>query len=55
MPKSSLCDYSDEHILTSGTITIIEAGPDVAVKRAYEGKIDLIFKNCHSKKYRNFA
>ena len=32
MISSDLCDYSDEYILVSGTITITGAGDDTATK-----------------------
>ena len=32
MSRSSLCDYSDAYILTSGTITITGAGADDTAK-----------------------
>ena len=36
MLMSSLCDYSDAHILVSGTITITGAGNDDVVRQLYE-------------------
>ena len=36
MIKSNLCDYSDAYILFSGTVTITEAGADVAAKKTNE-------------------
>ena len=46
MLKSSLCDYSDAHILIKGTITITGAGDAAAVRQADERNKDVIFKNC---------
>ena len=46
MLKSSLCDYSDAHILIKETITITGAGDDAAVRQADERNKDVIFKNC---------
>ena len=36
MLMSSLCDYSDAHILVSGTKTITGAGNDDVVRQLYE-------------------
>ena len=36
MLKSSLCDYSDAHILVKGTITITGAGDDAGARQADE-------------------
>ena len=44
MLKSSLCDYRNEYILVSGTITITGAGTDYAVKRLDERNKEVIFK-----------
>ena len=38
MLKSSLCDYSDTYILSSGTIAVTGDGEDDNVKRADEIK-----------------
>ena len=46
MLKSSLCDYSDAHILVKGTITINERGADAAARQADERDKGLAFKNC---------
>ena len=46
MLKSSLCDYSDAHILVSGTITTDGAGADDNAKRLDERNKVVIFKNC---------
>ena len=46
--KSSLCDYSDAHILVNGTITIDAARADDNVKRLDERNKGVIFKNCAS-------
>ena len=46
MLKSSLCDYTDAHILVSGTITITGAGVDDAAKQLDETKKGVMFKNC---------
>ena len=46
MLKSSLCDYSDAYILVKGTITITEAGADVAARQADERDKRVAFKNC---------
>ena len=43
--KLSLCDYIDEYILVSGTLTITGAVPDDAI-RVYERQKGIIFKNC---------
>ena len=44
--KSCLCDYSDECILVSGTITTNGAGVDDNAKQLYERNKVVIFKNC---------
>ena len=41
--RTSLCDYSDAYILVSGTITIIGAENDDAVRRLDERNKWLIF------------
>ena len=46
MLKSSLCDYSDAHILVKGTITITGVGDDDASIQADERDKGAIFKNC---------
>ena len=46
MLKSSLCDYSDAHILVKGTITITGAGDDAGARQADERDKDVVFKNC---------
>ena len=46
MLKSSLCDYSDAHILVKGTITITGAGDDAAARQADERDKGVVFKNC---------
>ena len=46
MLKSSLCDYSDAHILVKGTITITGMGDDDASIQADERDKGAIFKNC---------
>ena len=46
MLKSSLCDYSDAHILVKGTITIAGAGDDAAARQADEREKGVAFKNC---------
>ena len=46
MLKSSLCDYSDAHILVSGIITTDGAGADDNAKRLDEINKVVIFKNC---------
>ena len=46
MLKTSLCDYSDVHILVSGTITNTGAAVDDAVKWLDERNKGVIFKNC---------
>ena len=43
--KSSLCDYSDAYILVSGTITVVRAGADDAVRAADRNK-QAIFNHC---------
>ena len=45
MLRSSLCDYSDAFILVSGTLTIIGAGADDAVKQIDERNERVKFKN----------
>ena len=44
--KSSLCDYSDAHILVKGKITIAGAGNDAVARQADERDKGVIFKNC---------
>ena len=44
MLKSSLCDYSDAHILVKGTITI--TGDDAAARQADEIDKCVVFENC---------
>ena len=44
--KSSLCDYSDAHILVKGTIPINGAGDDAAARQADERDKGVTFKNC---------
>ena len=44
--RSSLCDYSDEYILASGTITITAEGADDAAKQLDERNKEVILKNC---------
>ena len=46
MLKSSLCDYSDAHILVKGKITITGAGADVVARKSDERDKDVAFKNC---------
>ena len=46
MLKSSLCDYSDPHILVKGTITIAGAGDNAAARQADERDKGVAFKNC---------
>ena len=46
MLKSSLCDYSDEYILTSETITITRGGNDDAARQINERNKEVIFKDC---------
>ena len=46
MLKSSLCDYSDAHILVSGTITIDGEEADDPAKRLDEREKGVIFENC---------
>ena len=46
MLKSSLCDYSDSHILVQGTITITGEGDDAAARQADERDKGVAFKNC---------
>ena len=46
MLKSSLCDYSDAHILQKGTIVIKEAGAGAAARQADETNKQVILKNC---------
>ena len=45
MIRSELCDYSDESIFFSGSMTITGEGDDAAAKRAGERDKGLIFKN----------
>ena len=44
--KLSLCHYSDEYILVSGTITITGERADDAAKRLDQKNKGVIFKNC---------
>ena len=44
MLRSSLCDYSDEYILVSGTTTITEAGTDNVAKQTNGEKMEEYFK-----------
>ena len=44
MLRSSLCDYSDEYILVSGTTTITEAGADNVAKQTNGEKMEEYFK-----------
>ena len=44
MLRSSLCDYSDEYILVSGTTTITEAGTDNVAKQTNREKWRNILK-----------
>ena len=44
--KSSLCDYSDAHILVKGTITINGRAADAAAIQADERDKGVSFKNC---------
>ena len=46
MLKSSLCDYSDEYILASETITITRGGNDDAARQINERNKEVIFKSC---------
>ena len=46
MLKSSLCDYSDAHILAKGKIAITGAGHDAAARQANETDKSVAFKNC---------
>ena len=46
MSKSSLCDYSDAHILVKGTIIINGRDADAAARQAYERDKGVSFKNC---------
>ena len=46
MSKSSLCDYSDAHILVSGIKTIDGTGADDVAKRLDKRENWIIFKNC---------
>ena len=46
MPKSSLCDYGDAHILVKGWVTITGAGDDATARIADERNKDVIFKSC---------
>ena len=43
MIKSSLCDYSDAHILVKGTITVNNTAADVAANNINK---KVAFKNC---------
>ena len=43
MIKSSLCDYSDAHILVKGTITVNNTTADVAANNINK---NVAFKNC---------
>ena len=45
MLRSRLCDYSNVHIVVSGTIIIIRAGPDDSAKKDKRDKW-VIFTNC---------
>ena len=46
MLKSSLCDYSDVHILAEGKISITGTGDDTAARQADERDKAVAFKNC---------
>ena len=46
MIRSNLCNYSDPHILVSGTITIAVTEDDVAAKRVDRRNKGVIFKSC---------
>ena len=48
MLNSSLCDYSDAHILVSGTITIAGLGRDHTAKRVDEIENTVMFRTCGS-------
>ena len=48
MLKSSLCDYSDAHILVKGKITITGEGDDAAARQVDERDKGVVFKNCAS-------
>ena len=43
--KSSLCDYSDAYILVIGTITVVGAGSDDAVRATARNNKQATFKN----------
>ena len=45
MLRSSLCDYSDEHIFESGSIKITKARADDAATKIDGGYNRLMFKN----------
>ena len=46
MLKSSLCDYSDAHIIVSGTITVVRAEANAADIAANKNNKQGIFKSC---------
>ena len=46
MLKSSLCDYSDAHILAKEKIAITEAGDDAVARQADERDKGVAFKSC---------
>ena len=46
MLKSSLCDYSDAHILVKGKVTITGAGDAAVARKADERGKGVAFKNC---------
>ena len=46
MLRSSLCDYSDAHILVKGKITVTLAGDNAAARQADERDKGVAFKNC---------
>ena len=45
MLKSSLCDYSDVHILVKGTITVVGAGAIVEASNTERNDKQAIFKS----------
>ena len=46
MLRSTLCDYSDTHILVNGKITITGAGDHAAARQVDERDKGVAFKNC---------
>ena len=46
MLKSTLCDYSDAHILIKGNITIARRGAEASTTEGEERDKEVLIKNC---------